>query len=440
MTIKDTRLAVAVLCGFAAGCGETEPEAQEVQTQAQEEELFQGEILHLNSTGAGFTVTTLTNHLSELVRNDNPYFEDLGTNGRRCVTCHRPAEGFSIRPDLTKLRFALTGGTDPLFRTNDGTNTPLADVSSVSKRLSASSMLLERGVIRVGIGVPTNAEFRLIAVDDPYHYATEAELSLFRRPLTASNLKFNSSLMWDGRETAATLALGLTSQAAGATRGHAAQPEPLAATTLDRIVNFESDLYQAQVLDKEAGRLTSEGGRGGPTALTTQEFVRGNFNIYDAWATLPNENGVNKVRASIARGQALFNLNRGGASCALFCHNAQNVGTNTRNAFFNIGVSKPELRKPEVPLYTFERINADPNAPREIRQTTDPGRALITGRWRDMDAFKVPNLRGLASRAPYFHDGSAKTLDEVVDHYEQQFNFVLTAQEQADLVAFLRSL
>ena len=73
-------------------------------------------------------------------------------------------------------------------------------------------------------------------------------------------------------------------------------------------------------------------------------------------------------------------------------------------------------------------------------QTTDPGRALITGKWADIGKFKGPILRALAARAPYFHNGSAATLDDVVDFYDTRFGIGLTAQEQADLVAFLRTL
>ena len=47
----------------------------------------------------------------------------------------------------------------------------------------------------------TAAEFELTSVDDPYGYASAAELSLFRRPLPTTNLKFLSAVMWDGRET-----------------------------------------------------------------------------------------------------------------------------------------------------------------------------------------------------------------------------------------------
>jgi cytochrome c peroxidase len=72
--------------------------------------------------------------------------------------------------------------------------------------------------------------------------------------------------------------------------------------------------------------------------------------------------------------------------------------------------------------------------------TTDPGRALITGKWADIGKFKGPILRGLAARAPYFHNGSAAGLKEVIQFYNIRFSMGLTDAEQADLVAFLSAL
>ena len=58
---------------------------------------------------------------------------------------------------------------------------------------------------------------------------------------------------------------------------------------------------------------------------------------------------------------------------------------------------------------------------------------MITGKWADIGKFKGPILRALAARAPYFHNGSAETLEEVVEFYETRFNIGLTAREIADL-------
>ena len=88
-----------------------------------------------------------------------------------------------------------------------------------------------------------------------------------------------------------------------------------------------------------------------------------------------------------------------------------------------------------MPLYTLRN-----KATGDRVQTTDPGRALITGKWKDIGRFKGPILRGLAARAPYFHDGSAKDLQTVVEFYESRFGIGFTQQEKDDLVAFLRTL
>jgi len=88
-----------------------------------------------------------------------------------------------------------------------------------------------------------------------------------------------------------------------------------------------------------------------------------------------------------------------------------------------------------MPLYTLIRI-----ATGESVTTTDPGRAMITGKWADVGKFKGPILRALAARAPYFHNGSAPSLADVVDFYDTRFNLQLSAQERDDLIAFLHAL
>ena len=71
---------------------------------------------------------------------------------------------------------------------------------------------------------------------------------------------------------------------------------------------------------------------------------------------------------------------------------------------------------------------------------TDAGQGQLTGLWSDLGKFKTPTLRALAARAPYFHNGIATTLEDVVRHYENHFGFVFTDEERADLVAFLNAL
>jgi hypothetical protein len=92
-----------------------------------------------------------------------PFFQPLGTNGRSCVTCHDPAAGWSITPALALSRFGASGGLDPLFRPHDGADSPAADVSTVEARRIAYGMLLRKGLFRIGLPVPTGAEFELAA-------------------------------------------------------------------------------------------------------------------------------------------------------------------------------------------------------------------------------------------------------------------------------------
>jgi cytochrome c peroxidase len=72
--------------------------------------------------------------------------------------------------------------------------------------------------------------------------------------------------------------------------------------------------------------------------------------------------------------------------------------------------------------------------------TTDPGRALISGRCVDVGSIVMQQLRGLAARAPYFASGSARTLREVVDFYDRRFDMKLSDQEKEDLINFLGAL
>jgi cytochrome c peroxidase len=93
------------------------------------------------------------------------------------------------------------------------------------------------------------------------------------------------------------------------------------------------------------------------------------------------------------------------------------------------------LRVTALPLHTLKNI-----ATGEIVEISDPGAALQTGKWKDIGRVKVPSLRAMASRAPYFHNGSAKELNDVVRFYDKRFAIGFTAQEMLDLTAFLSAL
>ena len=117
------------------------------------------------------------------------------------------------------------------------------------------------------------------------------------------------------------------------------------------------------------------------------------------------------------------------------CHDTPNVGGHSLPAFFNIGTAEPPKCSPALPLLTLQNKTT-----LETKVTCDPGRALSTGLWSDVGRFRAPPLRGLASRAPYFHDGQARTLGDVINHYNERLGLNLTGNQKRDLESFLGAL
>jgi hypothetical protein len=411
-----------------------------------------------------------------------PFFQSLGTNGRTCGSCHKPDQAWSISADATRLTFLLSEGKDPIFRRNDGANCDHnIDLSTLAGRKAAYSLLTSRGLIRVAMTPPADAEFSVVSVNNPYGCGELDSISTYRRPLPTSNLRFLSAVMWDGRESTppATQKIAFTTnpgdliadlehQSVSATEGHAQGTIPLTAAQQKAIVDFELSLYTSQSLTWQAGDLRAQGASGGPRKLATQEFfvgindpLGGNpkgtaftsnvFDLFDAWQN--NAGSSANGRASVLRGQKLFNTKRinitGVAglnddlnvpvipgTCGT-CHDAPNAGNHSVALAINIGVADVAglLDTGYLPVVTLRN-----KATGALVQTTDPGRALVTGKWADIGKFKGPVLRGLAPRAPYFHNGSAGTLEEVVEFYDARFAAGFTAQEKHDLVNFLRAL
>lgn len=411
---------------------------------------------------------------------NSPFFQSLGTNGRSCSSCHLPDQGWSISAAQTQMRFLLTNGTDPIFRTVDGANCDQnVDGSTIDTRSQAYSLLITRGLIRVGIAVPSNAEFKVVSVSNPYGCNDSATLSMYRRPLPTTNLRFLTTVMWDGRESTSApnqkitfatnpgdLVTNLAVQSLDATRIHAQGAVPLTAAQQQAIVNFELGLTTAQLVDGNARHLNTDGATGGALSLAAQQFfigindpLGGNpfnttfsssvFNLFNSWA---NES-YDSARASVARGQTVFNTKNititavAGLNDALnqvsipgfcgTCHSAPNAGNHSVALPINIGVA--DLTNPlgvdYLPVITLKNTATGATV-----QTTDPGRALVTGKWADVGKFKGPVLRGLSTRSPYFHNGSAHGLSDVVDFYDSRFNIGFTDQEKKDLIAFLRTL
>jgi hypothetical protein len=293
----------------------------------------------------------------------------------------------------------------------------------------------------------------------------------------------------------------LMHQSIDATTGHA-QGDGSHPTLAEQqqIVDFEMGLFTAQAVSATAGSLNAHGATGGPGTLLNQPFfISSNssvnplvptmelpggldtpgdgkftpaiFNLFDAWANQP----YNSPRAAIARGQTIFNsipvnitgvaginddVSTGGlvaggvpalqGTCGT-CHDTRNVGNHSFPTPLDIGTGDPSptniflnkggLDTSYLPLIVVCKKDPVTGFPTDnCKTTTDLGQALVDGKFDHVGKIKGPILRGLAGRAPYFHNGSAQTLLDVVHFYENRFGLALTPQEESDLVAFLSAL
>lgn len=336
-------------------------------------------------------------------------------------------------------------------------------------------------------------------LDPRYGLASpEPMVSVFRRPRAVANMRFISAsyalrgergrrfnnktglplainpdtgqrvglpIMSDGRVPT------LKSQAVSAATGHLRYAKGLTAEELAQIDAFENQLLVAQNWSSVVGKL---GGPGEPPALGPEPLakarphVSGNnwttpiFENFDSWVR-PRKKDTPAQRAfrqSVIRGYAIFterplwirdvaHFNTIGMgnpykrNCTI-CHALHLVGTDTTPGVMDIGLSnKPwSPDQPHLPLFHITcRKDADPHPyiGRDI-YTHDPGRALITGKCADVGSLVMQQLRGLAARAPYFGNGAAANLEELVNFYDRRFAMNLTVRDKRDLVNFLTVL
>ena len=310
-----------------------------------------------------------------------------------------------------------------------------------------------------------------------------------------------SSIMWDSREpdlgtqfqdAVKIHAQGTPDQIAALTSG--AVPD-----AVQQGVSFQQGIFTAQSFDNRAGDLTGgdgSGATGGPATLASLScaditsclpvaptFILPvpEFSLYPSTFSSFGTSSQESQRASILRGAAIFN---GGVSFTVngvsgfndvlgpnfkatcnTCHSVQNVGNNFVLPPLHTGIGDNSylspLQKPaggnpvlpptpDLPLFGFlcpvgsipffsnpVTVNGQHY---DLFQTTDPGAGLISGKCADLGKMKTPVLRGLASRAPYFHGGNAATLQDLVNFYNKRFSIGLTIQQQNDLVNFLNTL
>ena len=438
----------------------------------------------------------------------NPFFENLGTNGRNCGTCHIAANAMGLSAQNVQERFLLTRGRDPLFADFDGANCPNSPRPSDP---AAHSLLLKSGLIRIPLVLPANVQFQIRASHDPYGCAVVTDpqsgaqtISVYRRPLPTTNLRFLSAIMFDGRESATlplnnsatfmnNLIADLKQQSVDATLGHAQAVNPPTDAQQTAIVNFEMGLFSSQVFDDHAGILSDHGAEGDPVHVSQINYYPGindslgadpsgaKFNpvgmtLFNSWT---NASGfppqLAAARRKIAAGQAIFNshpltitgvrgLNDNAAlgkppvimgDCTT-CHDTPNIGDHSLPLPLDISTGHDaatesdtliaaglaQLSMPDLPVF---EITGCPDPFSASTQpvtiyTTDPGKALISGLCSDVNRVKGPILRGLPARAPYFHNGAARDLNELVNFYNQRFQMNLSQEEMSELIAFLNSL
>jgi hypothetical protein len=287
----------------------------------------------------------------------------------------------------------------------------------------------------------------------------------------------NMNMMADARKSTPK------TQAQSAAHDHLQVAQPLTPAQLAQIQEFELQLYGAQSWSNQGGALHEadgpsglgpEGmqeGRDGVLGNNTTQYV---IPMENKWANLPagataEERARNAYRESIQRGHDVFfyrtfwirdamHINSVGLgnpikrTCAT-CHGMHMTGMDTANGWMDLGTTNhPWALEPaespwakDLPPLPLFKVTCRADLPPHpflgrVIYTQDPGRALISGKCEDVGAIVIQQFRGLAARAPYFSNGSAATLRELVDFYDRRFNIKYTEQEKTDLVNFLGAL
>ena len=446
----------------------------------------------------------LVNASGAVVTKGHPFFEPIGANGRACVSCHQPANGMSLSVANVQKRWAATGGKDPLFAPVDGSNCP----SLPQDKEASHSLLLKRGLFRIFLPWPPKAadgskmtpEFDIEVVSDPTGCkldpvyglkGSNPTISVFRRPRVVANMKYvtsgggplnikDASPMDRDPETGAYVNMNIMAdareptprtQAVNAALTHLQAKSVPTAAQLQKILDFENQVYSASSFSRKAGDLMEPGG---PDALGPRAMQRGTpglgdnfytpvFGYFEQWKKPAAGDAKAEFRASVARGMEVYftrafyirdvtHLNTVGLgnpikrTCAT-CHNARLTGMDAAPGWMDLGTGNDPWSKllptdNELPVFKLTCKTARKAHPflGRVIYTHDPGRALISGRCVDIGAITMQQFRGLSARAPYFSNGGAKDLRELVEFYNKRFEANYTDQEKADLVNFLSVL
>jgi cytochrome c peroxidase len=419
-----------------------------------------------------------------------------GSNGRSCATCHVVDEDTTLRPSSVAARLQANP-QDPLFNRIDADD-PAAAVPTFEA--------LKKGLVRVVLPLPDNMD----VIDQQGQVITPADRRIFvwRGVPTVANTAITAPYQLDGRERT------LQQQAQSAITNHSAGG-PTSRQDLDLIATFEKSTFTSgRALFVAAMRALGFSVEQIPIPETfmplTAEEKRGR-KIYEAGCEAchggpTNDRVVNRkvhdlfFPALTAEGNIRFEVVPGAGPVPVLLSRPNveifNYGFGITTYFAQLGLGKAFNSSIALPRYRFrfykdgtrgEKVvdlppvpvtaSGDPLDPRPARDangapivgpnfipqlfTTDPGRAAITGDPADFEAFDVPQLRGIAGTAPYFHDNSHETLREVVDTYSRNVlpalpplnlpavnppeapggsKEALSVQQKADLLAFLRRL
>jgi hypothetical protein len=413
-----------------------------------------------------------TFHTSGTIDFTNPFFQALGTNPRSCMTCHAPDQGWTMTAAANKALFRASDGLDPLFNLVDEGSRPDADISTKGLRREVFATTVNLAVTRFTRTINTDAFQFTVVPEDPSGFSDNTKVLSFRRPTaTANESKVSSILNTAGspQDIQTTLA-NLMNGAAGLHEQRDVTNNPVPTDQRNAGRDFMFGVFFAQIKDYGAGRLDAGGAMGGPEKLsmfpftlgmndpaTPATFNRKVFNIFDAWEVFAVNRRHNDceedAKAAIYRGQEIFNFlefdisgvpgfngvvttettYRGTCST---CHNTPNVGGHSVIRMMDIGTAEEAVCNPLFPIVTVTHKTDMTLAPRRL---CDMGRGG-NGVWADLAKFRVPPLRGLAARAPYFHDGQAKNIKQAIKFHEKRFNIDLSHGQRRDLEAFLGAL
>lgn len=432
----------------------------------------------------------------------HPFFEPIGVNGRACVTCHQPGDAMSLSAASARERWEATNGTDPLFAALDGSNCPTLpqqDRASHSLLLDYGLIRIERPwPPRDVAGKPIKPDFRIEVVRDPTgcntgtRYGPQAakpNISVYRRPRPVTNLKYLTAVGFEydpkqglalphdpktgrllsGNILADNRVSTLEDQAQDAAISHLGLTKALDDNTVSRIVDFEYRLFTAQEQDSRGGSLHADGAYGGPKHLADSEpgqlgsIGRAVWSEFAAWEKAADDTRLTPeeraFRASVARGARVFrermflitdsaginspmSFGNPVRNSCVFCHNMSQMGNDVAPGQVDLGTTTEPFADPQPHLPLFRITCTGPPHPHygRVIYTHDPGFALTTGRCADVGKITLQSMRGLAARAPYFSNGTARDLRAVVDYYERRYNIGYSEQEKQDLVNLMSVL